>query len=63
MELIQKTLNFKRIERAKRKLAMISGMHMKLKRLSSSASEDYRTEPTSHASGHELSWKLNDSSS
>lgn len=43
MGLIEKMLNSKLVERVKRKLALITGMHMKLKRLSPSSSEDYRT--------------------
>ncbi len=43
MELIEKLINSKLIERVKRKSALITGMHIKLKRLSPSSSEDYRT--------------------
>lgn len=40
---IEKLLNSKLVERGKRKFALITGMHMRLKRLSPSSSEDYRT--------------------
>ena len=43
MGIIQKMLNSKVLERTKRKLALISGMHIKLNKLSSSASEEFRT--------------------
>lgn len=43
MGFIQKTLNSRIIERTRRQLALMTGMHLKLKQLSSSASEDYRT--------------------
>ncbi len=43
MGIITKVVNSKALERIKRKTALITGIHLKLKRLSPSASEDYRT--------------------
>lgn len=43
MGLIEKTLNSKLVERVKRKFVLITRIHMKLKRLSPSSSEDFRT--------------------
>lgn len=43
MGVIQKVLNSKTIERTRRKLALLSGVYFRLKKLSPSASEEYRT--------------------
>ena len=43
MGLLKGILNSKLVERVKRKSVLITGIHIKLKRLSSSASEEYRT--------------------
>ncbi|MCF8405471.1 MAG: FkbM family methyltransferase [Bacteroidales bacterium] len=43
MKIIEKVLNSKFVERTKRKISLATGFHLKLKRLSSSSSEDFRT--------------------
>ncbi len=42
MKMLQVIINSRLVERIKRKSALITGMHLKLKRLSPSASENYR---------------------
>lgn len=43
MKIIEKVLTSKFVERTKRKISLATGFHLKLKRLSSSSSEDFRT--------------------
>jgi FkbM family methyltransferase len=43
MGLLQKLLNSKTLERTKRKLALSTGIYMRIKKLGASASEDFRT--------------------